>query len=250
MPGIFPTRARWSRSGPIASFFSAFLDPQICILCGNASRTALPLCVSCFEAKFLAEARNPRLTRCLHCGKPLISAVGRCVTCRDEADDSSPLDGIHSLFPYSPACQDLLTRWKIEGLRGLGVPLTELVAIALARLAEGEFGIVPVPPRPGKIRERGWDQMEDIARGLERRHGFYVLRPLTRCAGIQQKKLGRLGRLENLKGAIRCAATGPYPDTIFVIDDLVATGSTLAACAEALKAQGVGKVYGFTLFYD
>lgn len=135
-------------------------------------------------------------------------------------------------------------------MRGLSAPFSSCLALALKAVAHEDFMIVPVPPRPGKVREKGWDQMEEIANLLDRVHGFRVERPLSRSVSVQQKKLGHDARLKNLKGAIRCKAHGTFPGVAWIIDDLVATGSTMDACAEALKGEGVGKVYGMALFYD
>ena len=67
---------------------------------------------------------------------------------------------------------------------------------------------------------------------------------------MQQKKLGRLARHTNMRGAIAVKGTIAVPQKAIVIDDLMTTGATLEACADALKAAGCGKVYGLTLFFD
>ncbi len=229
---------------------TALLAPQTCAVCGGAAEAGIPVCDRCLEERYYREAANPRLLRCSVCGRPLLSAINRCVGCRTEKGASSPLDGIHVLYPYDSANQLLLTAWKIAGLRGLSPYFARCFALALARLDAGERAVIPVPPRPGKIRERGWDQMEEIAAILRKRHRVNVMRPLTRKSAIQQKKLGHEERLMNLKGAIRCERFESYPPNVYVIDDLTATGSTLEACAEALKSAGAGKVYGLALFYD
>lgn len=234
----------------ISALFSNLAAPQTCTVCGVPSISGIPLCEACMENRFYHEARSPRQLRCASCGHPLLTTQNRCVSCRLKIQNESPLDGLHVLFPYDSANQTLLTTWKISGLRQLSLCFSRCFALALKRFVSGSYAIVPVPPRPGKIHERGWDQMEEIAGLLERSHGMPVIRPLERLAGIQQKKLGHEGRLTNLKGAITCKKSSPFPETLFVIDDLTATGSTLEVCAEALKSAGAGKVYGLALFYD
>ena len=226
--------------------------PSRCLLCGKESGEGYPLCEPCRQsfltgrlAGLSLEGRMP--DRCDRCGRPLISAIERCIECR-ETNALSAIDRVLPLFFYSAEAQALLTAWKVAGMRGFSAVFAECLARVLTR-TEGAVA-VPVPPRPGKLRDRGWDQIEDIARFLEVRHGIAVSRCLERRSAVQQKKLGRLGRLTNMRGAIAVKEKAAVPQTVIVIDDLMTTGATLEACADALKTAGCGKVYGLTLFFD
>ncbi|MDR1024441.1 MAG: ComF family protein, partial [Treponema sp.] len=103
------------------------------------------------------------------------------------------------------------------------------------------------PPRPGKIRRSGWDQVEYLARRLEK-EDLPVRRCLKRLPSKTQKKLGRQDRLQNLEG--RFISTAAPPRRALLIDDVMTTGATLEACAAALKKAGSELVYGICLFYD
>jgi predicted amidophosphoribosyltransferase len=115
---------------------------------------------------------------------------------------------------------------------------------------------VPVPPRRGKIRRTGWDQVEAIARKLEQNHAgrhneagtLPVRRCLERLPSRSQKELNRGERGKNLIGKIRCVR--PAPTSALVFDDVITTGATLNACAGALKKAGTLRVYAIALFYD
>lgn len=185
--------------------------------------------------------------RCDRCGRPLVSASARCLECR-EKPILAHIDRVVPLMPYTPAARALLTAWKVEGRTALTEPFADRLARALSPGFHAT--VIPVPPRPGKVRERGWDQIEAIARALERRHGLSVSRCLERKAVSQQKRLGRLARAENMRGGVSFIEGKPVPEAALVIDDLMTTGSTLDACAEALKAAGCRAVCGLTLFYD
>ena len=124
-------------------------------------------------------------------------------------------------------------------------------ALDLLPLNKAEHPVlVPVPPRAGKIRKTGWDKIEWLARILERkRRGRLPLRRcLRRAVSETQKKLGREQRLSNLKGRIN--VRGAVPETAVLFDDVITTGSTMEACAAALKAAGTHLVYGICLFYN
>lgn len=185
--------------------------------------------------------------RCAKCGRPLVSACSLCLECR-EKPILNHIEGVIPLFPYGPAAQALLTAWKTEGRTALTGLFADCFARAIAERLD--LTVVPVPPRPGKVLSRGWDQIEAIAGSLERRYGIHVSRCLERKTAFQQKKLGRLARAENMRGGISAIAGKRVPEAVLVIDDLMTTGSTLNACAEALKGAGCQTVRGLTLFYD
>jgi predicted amidophosphoribosyltransferase len=113
-------------------------------------------------------------------------------------------------------------------------------------------GIVPVPPRPGKIRQTGWDQVEYLAKlqekGGRNQAGMPVTRCLKRLPSKSQKELGRANRQTNLRG--RIVPVSKVPEICILIDDVMTTGSTLDACAAALKEGGAQTIYGLCLFYD
>jgi ComF family protein len=112
----------------------------------------------------------------------------------------------------------------------------------------GDFSWVPVPPRPGKIKNSGWDQVDYLAKKLKKNHGAYVVSCLERLPSQTQKKLDRQGRRVNLLGRVRCRR--PPPERVLLFDDVVTTGSTLDVCAKALKDSGAKEVFALALFYD
>jgi len=187
------------------------------------------------------------VARCVKCGRPLISAAELCTTCREKGVFTY-IDRVLPLFPYVAESQSLLALWKSRGMRGLSWPLARCLASVLA--SSGPVTLVPVPPRPNKIRSRGWDQVEELARLLDRHFGMSVSRCLMRRSSMEQKKLGKAARSLNIKGSIVVKDGVEVPEVAIVLDDLMTTGATLDACAEALKLAGCGKVYGLTLYFD
>jgi len=187
--------------------------------------------------------------KCGLCGKPLVSEREFCLTCRKIGEHS--YDRLWTLFPYTGKYRKLLTAYKF----GKNIPLAEFLAEKITKVIESDHVlngavIVPVPPRPGKIKESGWDQVECLIKRLERREKgrISVSRCLKRRKSKVQKFLGRTERMENLKG--RIIAQGNVPKTVLIIDDVITTGSTMEVCSQTLKANGAEKVYGLCLFYD
>jgi ComF family protein len=162
------------------------------------------------------------------------------------------MDRSFLLFPYQGGYRKLLGAYKFGRNLGLGHFFAGKFREALETLGEflpREAVLVPVPPRPGKIRKTGWDQIEHLAKLLEKEAGGPpVCRCLKRLPSRNQKELNREDRKINLRGRIVLNRRAPRQALVF--DDVCTTGSTLEACAAALKAGGAERVYGFCLFYD
>jgi ComF family protein len=131
---------------------------------------------------------------------------------------------------------------KYGGERRLAGPLAE--AIAARWQAAGRAGdlVTWVPVHPRRRRDRGFDQAEELARRMAATIGLPVARTVKRVtATTAQHGLGQAERLANLAGAFvvptddRSAVAGHWP---ILVDDVVTTGATLAACAAVLRAAG------------
>jgi ComF family protein len=252
----FPTLQFQDISGV---FFQAgnFLFPQACALCGeslaDAGEIRTGLCENCRPSL----APVPEKT-CGLCGKPLISERDFCLPCRNGLERS--YDRLWTLFPYTGKYRRLLAQYKFEKRTALADFFAEHILRVIGENPVLENArIVPVPPRPGKIKTNGWDQVDYLVKRLEKKlmelpaGGLPVGRlPLCRCLGRKksdaQKRLNRERRMENLKD--RIYSKGTIPQTALLIDDVITTGSTMEVCSSVLKENGAQKVYGLCLFYD
>lgn len=169
--------------------------------------------------------------------------------CREREGESS-LDALFPLHSYRQWKKELAFAWKSEGQRRLSPLFARLLFKALRELGLQSLPLVPVPPRPGKIKEIGWDQVDELAAILRKKCGIQVRADiLARKSSGQQKKLGRDERL-GAAGAVydlRPDAKN-VPKEAVLLDDIVTTGATMEKCAWLLKTAGVEKVYGLALF--
>lgn len=224
---------------------------QNCLCCGKKTYF-MPICSDC-TVVFGKELSN----RCRICGKELISEIGICSSCQNQPVIRS-CDGVFPLASYRLWKKDLLFQWKVGGKRCLSPFFAFLASREIKKIesmAGKKLPVIPVPPRPGKIKEKGWDQIEEICHYLESYWGFSIFRILKRLSKTQQKKLDRIQRLETignsyvLKSAERIRhIIEKIPDEAVLLDDVLTTGATIENCSSLLKSFGIKKIYVFTLF--
>ena len=229
-------------------FAAETLFPAGCPVCGRPlvyeHEAYFGICEDC-AAAFPVDSAS---SRCTVCGRTLISEQQLCTRCRAEKPRS--FDRAVTVYPYTGKWLSLLHAYKFQGKRALARFFAAKIDEARSCFFNADTGdlvYVPVPPRPGKMKAAGWDQVESIARILTLTGGKTpVLRCLKRLKSESQKKLDARGRAQNLKGRILC--TQKPPRSVLLIDDVFTTGATLDACAQALKAAGAEQVYGLCLF--
>lgn len=194
------------------------------------------LCPAC--ARLLA----PRADMvCPGCGLPMAGARGGrfCHACQAQPPRWSAL----AFYGYYRGLlRELLLRFKF----GSDLYLAKLFA---AFLLESCLGlpkpdcIVPIPQTARRLGRRGYNQAFEIARAFCALSGLPMQAELLKRVkeGSPQESLGALERRQNLAGAFRAAAQAAAK-TIWLVDDVVTTGSTCAEAADELLRAGAHKV--------
>ena len=151
-------------------------------------------------------------------------------------------------FAYEGPMRRALAALKYMGASRLAPALADAALPALEALSamSGPAMLAPVPVHRERLRARGYNQAELIARGLAKRSKLPCQAVLQRVRPTtKQHRLNRLARLQNLRGAFE--VVGPPPPTVILVDDIITTTATLEACASVLKAGGCDAVYGLAI---
>ncbi len=166
------------------------------------------------------------------------------------SDVPPPLLQLEWCAPFSGLIRRSLHELKYAGEQRLAVPLGEAIARRWLRTSAGGDLLVPVPVHADRAKRRGYDQADLIARSAAQALRLPTAPILERTrATIAQFDLDRADRATNVTGAfaLRPGAPKPYGRWVVLVDDVVTTGATLAACAEALLAAGAIGVSAVTV---
>jgi competence protein ComFC len=182
---------------------------------------------------------------CRRCGVELEHARGWC-GCRARL---KALARLRSAVAYEGPVELVVQRFKYEGWRRLAGPLALLLAERMMVEGLAAHWVVAVPLHQGRLRQRGFNQADLLARELRRR--LALGKPpgeLVRTrATPPQVGHDRLWRLENMRGAFAWRGPDLAGRSLLLVDDVATTGSTLDACAVALRASGSGPVIGVSV---
>jgi len=213
---------------------SDMLLPAYCVLCGLycGRGTVCPPC----------QAELPRITAaCRQCALPCPQSeamlCGACIQ-RSPLWDRAlaallyefPVDRVVQLFKFrrNMTCGQLLADELARCVGQAGAPYPEI--------------LIPVPLHLTRRLCRGFNQAEFLARELGKRHKLPVLtnRLRRKRRTAAQSGLNRIQRRLNVRGAFQCQKL--EISRVALVDDVLTSGTTLAACTAAVRAAGAQHV--------
>lgn len=183
---------------------------------------------------------------CASCRTPFLNSFpldseGLCALCRH---GQRGFDAAYCYGAYEGALRELIHLYKYGRVQTLAKPLGDLLAAALPR--EERFDAVTAVPLHWRRQwQRGFNQSELLARQMAARYGMPVVHALRRVRATEtQAGLSNTRRRQNVATAFACGrgASELKGKRILLIDDVMTTGSTAAACARVLKGAGAAKV--------
>ena len=221
-----------------ARVIGPLLDLVLPLSCAVCHREGALLCEEC-------EPSLPKLEQpyCSVCARP-----GQHGVCSDCATETRGFDCISAPYLFEGAVREMVHDFKYRGVRAAAPTLGGLLVWHLRSSMPADV-IVPVPLHRSSERERGYNQSDLMARVVAANSdlpfGRRALRRLRKTAP-QISMDGYEQRRRNIEGAFECVQD-LEGQRVLLIDDVVTTGSTLSACAEALKAAGARSVWGLAL---
>ena len=157
-------------------------------------------------------------------------------------------DGCFSPLAYRGTVPQAVHRYKFSRVRALGKPFAALMTQCLSdRLPEGADLLCWAPLSKKRLRERGFDQAELLAREVGRLLSVPAVPTLEKTRNtapqseLEEASARRANAYSLLPGA---ALTGRR---VVLVDDVVTSGATLSACAALLRQAGAERVYCLTL---
>lgn len=243
---------------------ASIIFPAPCRLCEGLLDTAsrIPICTPCLES--LTPWKGPR---CCGCGGPIVSkqfGIAQEGITGGEATPAAPVVGVQlkcrlcRIGAYGFDCARCYGLYHGAMMRAIVLlkyerlpPLGNWFAARLAEVAAPESEalaadvVVPVPLHPTRLRERGYNQAELIARPLARRLGLPMrMSLLVRTKPRPEKhKLSVHERWDSVRGAFATRSGSPVDNlSVLLVDNVMTTGATLDACARVLKSAGARRV--------
>ncbi len=225
-----------------------FIYPPLCAACRAPVSEPHALCSSCWtEITFLD---GPV---CAVCGLPFELDPGVETTCGACHANPPPFEKARSVMHYDDASKKPILAFKRADRLDLAVPFVRWLERVGKPLIDQSDVIIPVPLHWRRLWQRRYNQSallaKLISRHVEKRLDLVALKRV-RPTPSQGEMISARARRRNVRGAFKVDSNrraGMAGKTVLLVDDVLTTGATVAACARALKRAGVARVLVLTL---
>ena len=209
------------------------LLPPRCLLCDQPGMPNIDMCETCWT-----ELPANRLC-CPICALPLAAPAVACGLCLRRTPE---FHRTVAPMQYHAPISVLMSRFKFHQDLAAGRLLAELFCRHTKNI-ELPDALVPVPLHRKRLRQRGFDQALELAKGIARGKSLNLRSDiLTRIRHTSaQTDLNAVERRKNCKDAF-VLNTHSLPEHIALLDDVMTTGTTVSECARVLKKAGVKQV--------
>jgi len=229
----------------LAAMVSAVRDfalPPLCLSCRAPVASDGGLCAACW--------RSVRLIEKPHCdvlGTPFAYDIGPGALSAEAIANPPPFDRARAAAVYSGAARDLVHRLKYSDRTDLAPWLGGWMVRAGRDLLSDADVIVPVPLARGRLWMRRFNQAALLAHAVGRLVDIPVQPDLLERSRATESQVGLSAdqRHRNVLGAFRVPhklSASLRDKAIVLVDDVLTTGSTVGACARALRRAGVKRV--------
>jgi ComF family protein len=190
--------------------------------------------------------------RCVMCGERLYSGIAQTL-CGECMKEKPPFEKASAYGSYEGGLRELIHLLKYDHVLSAADVLGRMLAEATTDL-EAEFVdaplVVPVPLHQSKLRQRGFNQSELIARAMAKASGRELeIAPkllIRKRETDSQTGLTRQQRIANLRGAFGVTNAIAGCD-ILLVDDVFTTGTTSSECARVLRRAGAKRIWVATV---
>ncbi|GFN22755.1 MAG: ComF family protein [Thermoanaerobacteraceae bacterium] len=219
-----------------------FVRDKECFICRRPGALGY-LCPSCSRT---LKTWEQEFRPCRRCGRLLCKeyAGELCPQCGEKLP---PFRLARAVGPYRGELRRAILEFKYRGRRSLALPLGYLLSRVVAE--EPLYGrpraVIPVPLSSQRLKERAFNQSALLARELSRLLGIKLLEEvLVKVRHTPpQAGLDRLARLQNLQRSFEVVESSRIVGLdVLLVDDVLTTGITAAACTVALLEGGARSV--------
>ena len=182
---------------------------------------------------------------CMKCSKPLEDDLQEL--CQDCERKNHVFTRGVGAFSYSKAMKKSMYGFKYNNRREYGKYYADVIweKYGSTIMSWNADALVPVPLHRARLRKRGYNQAQVLAKEIEKLSGVKVVdNVLIRTKNTKpQKELTDKERNNNIESAFQMSTNDLKYNKVILVDDIYTTGATINECAKALLDGGVGKVY-------